>query len=206
MGVTALFIKPSASSWNYHQRLFQLPAPFTAYGSLRNCTRRNRGMAGNHEAGGFMNSAVNLLFSNCFFENCMKINREGHEGLPSNLQLAIKLFMKRTPSVTISISKSYHIKDFAVSNTSDCSYKVSLSHFNKECNEFKNCILFLLPVYQFICHKISGILLISKTKTLQYRNDTVKYTQHLCNSIKLRTLTEVVHLPLSLPVVSVLLL
>ena len=32
------------------------PAPFTAYGSFRNCTRQNHGTAGNREAGGFVNS------------------------------------------------------------------------------------------------------------------------------------------------------
>ena len=38
---------------------FQLPAPFTAYRSFRNCTRQNRGTAANREVGGFVNSAVN---------------------------------------------------------------------------------------------------------------------------------------------------
>ena len=58
--VTALFTKPLAGGWNDPQRSFQLPVPFTAYGSFRNCTRQNHGTAGNHEAGGFVNSAVML--------------------------------------------------------------------------------------------------------------------------------------------------
>ena len=48
----------SAGGWNDPQGLFQLPAPFTAYGSFRNCTRQNHGTAGNCEAGGFVNSTV----------------------------------------------------------------------------------------------------------------------------------------------------
>ena len=40
------------------QGSFQPPATFRAYGSFRNCTRQNQGTAGNHEAGGFVNSAV----------------------------------------------------------------------------------------------------------------------------------------------------
>ena len=52
-----------ASIWpatvqNVVWRAFQLPAPFTAYGGFRNCTRQNHGTAGNREAGGFVNSAV----------------------------------------------------------------------------------------------------------------------------------------------------
>ena len=39
---------------------FQPLAPFTAYGSFRNCTRQNHGTAGNHEVGGFVNSAVRV--------------------------------------------------------------------------------------------------------------------------------------------------
>ena len=45
-------------SWNHPQGPFQPPAPFTAYGSFRNCTRQNHGTARNHEASGFVNSAV----------------------------------------------------------------------------------------------------------------------------------------------------
>ena len=37
---------------------FQPPAPFTAYGSFRNCTRQNYGTAGNCEAGSFVNNIV----------------------------------------------------------------------------------------------------------------------------------------------------
>ena len=48
----------SAGGWNDLQGSFQLPAPFTAYGSFRNCTRQNHGTAGNREASGFVNSAV----------------------------------------------------------------------------------------------------------------------------------------------------
>ena len=48
-----------SGSWNDPQGLFQPPAPFTAYGSFRNCTRQNHGTAGNREAGGFVNSTVN---------------------------------------------------------------------------------------------------------------------------------------------------
>ena len=61
--ITALFTKPPVgvlSSWNHPQGLFQPPAPFTAYGSFRNCTRQNHGTAGNREAGGFVNSAVSI--------------------------------------------------------------------------------------------------------------------------------------------------
>ena len=54
----------SASSWNNPQGSFQLLAPFTAYGNFRNCTRQNHGMAGNREADGFVNSAVNGLSIN----------------------------------------------------------------------------------------------------------------------------------------------
>ena len=36
----------SASSWNYSQGSFQPPAPFSAYGSFRNCTRQNHGIPG----------------------------------------------------------------------------------------------------------------------------------------------------------------
>ena len=49
--VTALFTKLSARrspGWNDPQGPFQLPAPFTVYGSFRNCTRKNHGTAGNH--------------------------------------------------------------------------------------------------------------------------------------------------------------
>ena len=59
--VPALFTKPPVgvlSGWNHPQGPFQPPAPFTAYGSFRNCTRQNHGMAGNCEAGGFVNSTV----------------------------------------------------------------------------------------------------------------------------------------------------
>ena len=48
----------SAGGWNNPWGLFQPPAPFTAYGSFRNCTGQNHGMVRNHEAGGFVNSAV----------------------------------------------------------------------------------------------------------------------------------------------------
>ena len=51
-------VRPSASGWNDPQRSFQPLAPFTAYGSFRNCTRQNHGTVGNREAGGFVNSAV----------------------------------------------------------------------------------------------------------------------------------------------------
>ena len=43
---------------NDPQRLFQLPAPFMAYGSFRNCIRQNHGTVGNCETGSFVNSAV----------------------------------------------------------------------------------------------------------------------------------------------------
>ena len=56
--VTVLFTKLLAGSWNDPQGSFQPLAPFTAYGSFRNCTRQNHGMARNHEASGFVNSAV----------------------------------------------------------------------------------------------------------------------------------------------------
>ena len=49
-----------AGGWNDPQGSFQPLAPFTAYGSFRNCTRQNHGTAGNREAGGFVNSAVKL--------------------------------------------------------------------------------------------------------------------------------------------------
>ena len=39
------------------QNVVWRPAPFTAYGGFRNCTRQNHGTAGT-EAGGFVNSAV----------------------------------------------------------------------------------------------------------------------------------------------------
>ena len=55
----------SASSWNE----FQLPAPFTAYGGFRNCTRQNHGTAGNREAGGFVNSAVKPFASESVSES-----------------------------------------------------------------------------------------------------------------------------------------
>ena len=48
----------SAGGWNDPQGSFQPLAPFTAYGSFRNCTRQNHGTAGNCEAGGFVNSAA----------------------------------------------------------------------------------------------------------------------------------------------------
>ena len=51
-------VRPAAVQ-NVVWRVFQLPAPFMAYGGFRNYTRQNHGMAGNHEAGGFVNSAVN---------------------------------------------------------------------------------------------------------------------------------------------------
>ena len=57
-GFTALFTEWLASGWNDPQRSFQPLAPFTAYGSFRNCTRQNHGTAGNCEASGFVNSAV----------------------------------------------------------------------------------------------------------------------------------------------------
>ena len=60
-GLTALFTKPSAGGWNDPLESFQLLAPFTAYGSFRNCTRQNHGTARNREAGGFVNSAVNFV-------------------------------------------------------------------------------------------------------------------------------------------------
>ena len=47
--LTALFTKPPVGV---------LPAPFTAYGRFRNCTRQNHGTARNREAGGFVNNAV----------------------------------------------------------------------------------------------------------------------------------------------------
>ena len=59
--VTALFTKPSVGvlpGWNHPQGPFQPLAPFTAYGSFRNCTRQNHGMAGNRKAGSIVNSAV----------------------------------------------------------------------------------------------------------------------------------------------------
>ena len=57
--VTELFTAPFTNP----QRPFQLPAPFTAYGSFRNCTRQNHGTAGNREAGGFVNSAVDIVIN-----------------------------------------------------------------------------------------------------------------------------------------------
>ena len=51
-------VRPAAVQ-NMVWRAFQLPAPFTAYGDFRNCTRQNHETAGNREAGGFVNSAVN---------------------------------------------------------------------------------------------------------------------------------------------------
>ena len=59
--LTAPFTKPPARrspSWNNPQGPFQPPAPFTAYGSFRNCTRQNYGMAGNREVDSFVNSTV----------------------------------------------------------------------------------------------------------------------------------------------------
>ena len=53
----------SAGVWNDPQGSFQLPAPFMAYGSFRNCTRQNHGIARNREAGGFVNSTVTALFT-----------------------------------------------------------------------------------------------------------------------------------------------
>ena len=47
-----------AAIQNVVWRAFQLPAPFMAYGGFRNCTRQNHGTARNHEASGFVNSAV----------------------------------------------------------------------------------------------------------------------------------------------------
>ena len=52
-------VRPAAVQ-NVVWRAFQLPAPFTAYGGFRNCSRQNHGMAGNREAGGFVNSAVRI--------------------------------------------------------------------------------------------------------------------------------------------------
>ena len=66
ISLTALFTKPPARhspGRNDPQRPFQLLAPFTAFGSFRNCTRQNHGMAGNREAGGLVNSAVTVLFT-----------------------------------------------------------------------------------------------------------------------------------------------
>ena len=57
-------IQHSASGWNDAQMSFQPPAPFMAHGSFRNSTRQNHGMAGNREAGGFVNSAVTKLSVN----------------------------------------------------------------------------------------------------------------------------------------------
>ena len=48
----------SAGGWNDPKGSFQPPAPFTAYGSFRNCTRQNLGTARNREASSFVNSAV----------------------------------------------------------------------------------------------------------------------------------------------------
>ena len=45
-------------SYNDLRDPFLQAAPFTAYGSFRNCTRQNHGTAGNREAGGFGNGAV----------------------------------------------------------------------------------------------------------------------------------------------------
>ena len=59
--VTALFKKLLARHSprrNDAQGPFQLLAPFMAYGSFRNCTRQNHGIAGNHEAGSFVNNGV----------------------------------------------------------------------------------------------------------------------------------------------------
>ena len=61
--LTALFTKPPVAvlpGWTPPPGPFQLPAPFMAYGSFRNCTRQNHGTAGNREAGGFVNSAVRV--------------------------------------------------------------------------------------------------------------------------------------------------
>ena len=63
--LTVLFTKPPVGvlpGWNHLQGLFQLPAPFTAYGSFRNCTRQNHGTATNLEASGFVNSTVTAPF------------------------------------------------------------------------------------------------------------------------------------------------
>ena len=57
--LTVLFTKPPVGILPVvGTTSFQLLAPFTAYGSFRNCTRQNHGMAGNPEAGGFVNRAV----------------------------------------------------------------------------------------------------------------------------------------------------
>ena len=58
------FTKPSAGGWNDPESC-QPPAPFRAYGSFRNCTRQNQGTAGNHEVGGFVNSAVRRCRCQC---------------------------------------------------------------------------------------------------------------------------------------------
>ena len=50
-------IRPAAIQ-NVVWRAFQPPAPFMAYGGFRNCTRKNHGMARNHEASSFVNSTV----------------------------------------------------------------------------------------------------------------------------------------------------
>ena len=58
---------------------FQLRAPFTAYGSFRNCTRQNHGMARNREASVFVNSAVTALW-------LISSNGDGHgHGFPNGL-------------------------------------------------------------------------------------------------------------------------
>ena len=62
---TGLFTKPPVGvllGWNHPQGPFQPPAPFTAYGSFRNCTRQNHGTARNCEVGSFVNSAGKLLY------------------------------------------------------------------------------------------------------------------------------------------------
>ena len=63
LSITALLTNPPIvvlSGWSHPQGPFQPPAPFTAYGSFRNFTRQNHGMAGNREAGSFVNSTVRL--------------------------------------------------------------------------------------------------------------------------------------------------
>ena len=63
---TTLFTKLPAMhspSWNDLRDPFLLAAPFTAYGSFRNCTRQNHGMTRNSEASSIVNSAVTALFT-----------------------------------------------------------------------------------------------------------------------------------------------
>ena len=54
-------VRPAAVQ-NVVWRAFQLQAPFMAYGGFRNWTRQNHGMAGNREAGSFVNSAVRNVY------------------------------------------------------------------------------------------------------------------------------------------------